>query len=175
MTGSSTPILTSDWLQTESLNPCRNQSLTIKESRYSPCPRFAETDLYHLVCISSLPGLLTCPVISTYLFVEMIRLNWVEQPAPLQVDVQPKCWTCSFARTHKACSRAVVVIKEMVCWWYSNMSGNHYKGNEVSCCIKYFIFGFNILFWVSWPIYFPLSIRLSISFRWSLSISVAIR
>uniref|UniRef100_A0A3Q4GSF1 Tetraspanin-5-like n=1 Tax=Neolamprologus brichardi TaxID=32507 RepID=A0A3Q4GSF1_NEOBR len=29
------------------------------------------------------------------------------------------------------------------------MSGNHYKGHEVSCCIKYFIFGFNILFWVS--------------------------
>lgn len=28
------------------------------------------------------------------------------------------------------------------------MSGNHYKGHEVSCCIKYFIFGFNILFWV---------------------------
>ncbi|KAA8582570.1 hypothetical protein FQN60_006241 [Etheostoma spectabile] len=28
------------------------------------------------------------------------------------------------------------------------MSGNHYKGNEVSCCIKYFIFGFNILFWL---------------------------
>ncbi|XP_031581676.1 tetraspanin-5-like isoform X2 [Oreochromis aureus] len=27
------------------------------------------------------------------------------------------------------------------------MSGNHYKGHEVSCCIKYFIFGFNILFW----------------------------
>ncbi|TNN46626.1 Tetraspanin-5 [Liparis tanakae] len=27
------------------------------------------------------------------------------------------------------------------------MSGNQYKGNEVSCCIKYFIFGFNILFW----------------------------
>uniref|UniRef100_A0AAQ4PDQ6 Tetraspanin n=1 Tax=Gasterosteus aculeatus aculeatus TaxID=481459 RepID=A0AAQ4PDQ6_GASAC len=28
------------------------------------------------------------------------------------------------------------------------MSGNQYKGNDVSCCIKYFIFGFNILFWV---------------------------
>uniref|UniRef100_A0A671UCL1 Uncharacterized protein n=1 Tax=Sparus aurata TaxID=8175 RepID=A0A671UCL1_SPAAU len=28
------------------------------------------------------------------------------------------------------------------------MSGNHYKGQEVSCCIKYFIFGFNILFWL---------------------------
>ncbi|KAF3836790.1 hypothetical protein F7725_004258, partial [Dissostichus mawsoni] len=28
------------------------------------------------------------------------------------------------------------------------MSGNYYKGNEVSCCIKYFIFGFNILFWL---------------------------
>uniref|UniRef100_A0A3B5KQM4 Uncharacterized protein n=1 Tax=Xiphophorus couchianus TaxID=32473 RepID=A0A3B5KQM4_9TELE len=28
------------------------------------------------------------------------------------------------------------------------MSGNHFKGHEVSCCIKYFIFGFNILFWV---------------------------
>uniref|UniRef100_A0A3B3IG85 Tetraspanin n=1 Tax=Oryzias latipes TaxID=8090 RepID=A0A3B3IG85_ORYLA len=28
------------------------------------------------------------------------------------------------------------------------MSGNPYKGgHEVSCCIKYFIFGFNILFW----------------------------
>uniref|UniRef100_A0A8C2Q389 Tetraspanin n=1 Tax=Cyprinus carpio TaxID=7962 RepID=A0A8C2Q389_CYPCA len=29
------------------------------------------------------------------------------------------------------------------------MSGKHYKGQEVSCCIKYFIFGFNIIFWVS--------------------------
>ncbi|KAI3375857.1 hypothetical protein L3Q82_004129 [Scortum barcoo] len=28
------------------------------------------------------------------------------------------------------------------------MTGNHYKGHEVSCCIKYFIFGFNILFWL---------------------------
>ncbi|KAM4714428.1 tetraspanin-5a isoform 3-T3 [Anableps anableps] len=28
------------------------------------------------------------------------------------------------------------------------MSGNHFKGHEVSCCIKYFIFGFNILFWL---------------------------
>ncbi|XP_072232334.1 tetraspanin-5a isoform X1 [Leuresthes tenuis] len=28
------------------------------------------------------------------------------------------------------------------------MSGNYYKGHEVSCCIKYFIFGFNILFWL---------------------------
>ena len=28
------------------------------------------------------------------------------------------------------------------------MTGNHYKGHEVSCCIKYFIFGFNIIFWV---------------------------
>uniref|UniRef100_A0A673K7Y0 Tetraspanin n=1 Tax=Sinocyclocheilus rhinocerous TaxID=307959 RepID=A0A673K7Y0_9TELE len=28
------------------------------------------------------------------------------------------------------------------------MSGKHYKGQEVSCCIKYFIFGFNIIFWV---------------------------
>ncbi|XP_072439922.1 tetraspanin-5a isoform X2 [Chiloscyllium punctatum] len=27
------------------------------------------------------------------------------------------------------------------------MSGKHYKGPEVSCCIKYFIFGFNIIFW----------------------------
>lgn len=30
------------------------------------------------------------------------------------------------------------------------MSGKHYKGPEVSCCIKYFIFGFNVIFWVSW-------------------------
>ncbi|XP_035282453.1 tetraspanin-5a isoform X1 [Anguilla anguilla] len=28
------------------------------------------------------------------------------------------------------------------------MSGKHYKGHEVSCCIKYFIFGFNIIFWL---------------------------
>uniref|UniRef100_A0A4W3HKU3 Tetraspanin n=1 Tax=Callorhinchus milii TaxID=7868 RepID=A0A4W3HKU3_CALMI len=28
------------------------------------------------------------------------------------------------------------------------MSGKHYKGPEVSCCIKYFIFGFNIIFWL---------------------------
>ncbi|XP_052009686.1 tetraspanin-5-like isoform X3 [Xyrauchen texanus] len=28
------------------------------------------------------------------------------------------------------------------------MSGKHYKGQEVSCCIKYFIFGFNIIFWL---------------------------
>ncbi|XP_045392812.1 tetraspanin-5 isoform X2 [Lemur catta] len=27
------------------------------------------------------------------------------------------------------------------------MSGKHYKGPEVSCCIKYFIFGFNVIFW----------------------------
>jgi len=31
------------------------------------------------------------------------------------------------------------------------MSGKHYKGPEVSCCIKYFIFGFNVIFWVSGP------------------------
>ncbi|XP_062372380.1 tetraspanin-5a isoform X1 [Sardina pilchardus] len=28
------------------------------------------------------------------------------------------------------------------------MSGKHFKGHEVSCCIKYFIFGFNIIFWL---------------------------
>ncbi|KAE8630787.1 hypothetical protein XENTR_v10000960 [Xenopus tropicalis] len=28
------------------------------------------------------------------------------------------------------------------------MSGKHYKGPEVSCCIKYFIFGFNVIFWL---------------------------
>lgn len=28
------------------------------------------------------------------------------------------------------------------------MTGKHYNGHEVSCCIKYFIFGFNIIFWV---------------------------
>ncbi|XP_025060058.1 tetraspanin-5 isoform X3 [Alligator sinensis] len=28
------------------------------------------------------------------------------------------------------------------------MSGKHYKGPEVSCCIKYFIFGFNVIFWI---------------------------
>ncbi|KAM4054080.1 tetraspanin-5 isoform 2-T2 [Anomaloglossus baeobatrachus] len=27
------------------------------------------------------------------------------------------------------------------------MSGKHYKGPEVSCCIKYFIFAFNVIFW----------------------------
>uniref|UniRef100_A0A8C1Q018 Tetraspanin 5a n=1 Tax=Cyprinus carpio TaxID=7962 RepID=A0A8C1Q018_CYPCA len=27
------------------------------------------------------------------------------------------------------------------------MSGKQYNGQEVSCCIKYFIFGFNIIFW----------------------------
>lgn len=32
------------------------------------------------------------------------------------------------------------------------MSGKHFKAHEVSCCIKYFIFGFNIIFWVSPPI-----------------------
>lgn len=32
------------------------------------------------------------------------------------------------------------------------MSGKHYKGPEVSCCIKYFIFGFNVIFWVSGPV-----------------------
>lgn len=31
------------------------------------------------------------------------------------------------------------------------MSGKHFKAHEVSCCIKYFIFGFNIIFWVSPP------------------------
>ncbi|TRY97159.1 hypothetical protein DNTS_009643 [Danionella cerebrum] len=35
------------------------------------------------------------------------------------------------------------------CWKTEEMmSGKHYKGQEVSCCIKYFIFGFNILFWL---------------------------
>lgn len=29
------------------------------------------------------------------------------------------------------------------------ISGKHFKAHEVSCCIKYFIFGFNIIFWVS--------------------------
>ncbi|XP_055794765.1 tetraspanin-5-like isoform X1 [Salvelinus fontinalis] len=28
------------------------------------------------------------------------------------------------------------------------MSGKQFKGHEVSCCIKYFIFGFNIIFWL---------------------------
>lgn len=28
------------------------------------------------------------------------------------------------------------------------ISGKHFKAHEVSCCIKYFIFGFNIIFWV---------------------------
>uniref|UniRef100_A0A8C7I5S1 Tetraspanin-5-like n=1 Tax=Oncorhynchus kisutch TaxID=8019 RepID=A0A8C7I5S1_ONCKI len=28
------------------------------------------------------------------------------------------------------------------------MSGKHFKAHEVSCCIKYFIFGFNIIFWL---------------------------
>lgn len=27
------------------------------------------------------------------------------------------------------------------------MFGKYYKGFEVSCCIKYFIFGFNVIFW----------------------------
>lgn len=27
------------------------------------------------------------------------------------------------------------------------ISGKHFKAHEVSCCIKYFIFGFNIIFW----------------------------
>ncbi|CAF99156.1 unnamed protein product [Tetraodon nigroviridis] len=26
---------------------------------------------------------------------------------------------------------------------------HHFRGAEVSCCVKYFLFGFNILFWVS--------------------------
>lgn len=29
------------------------------------------------------------------------------------------------------------------------MSGKHFNVHEVGCCIKYFIFGFNIIFWVS--------------------------
>ncbi|XP_045070748.1 tetraspanin-5-like, partial [Coregonus clupeaformis] len=28
------------------------------------------------------------------------------------------------------------------------MSGKHFKAHEVRCCIKYFIFGFNIIFWL---------------------------
>lgn len=35
------------------------------------------------------------------------------------------------------------------------MSGKHFKAHEVSCCIKYFIFGFNIIFWVSPLFLFP--------------------
>ncbi len=30
------------------------------------------------------------------------------------------------------------------------MSGKHFNVHEVGCCIKYFIFGFNIIFWVSY-------------------------
>lgn len=26
---------------------------------------------------------------------------------------------------------------------------HHFKGAEVSCCVKYSLFGFNIIFWVS--------------------------
>lgn len=48
----------------------------------------------------------------------------------------------------------------------SKMSGNYYKGNEVSCCIKYFIFGFNILFWVrSFIVLFIRSAPLSCALR----------
>lgn len=42
------------------------------------------------------------------------------------------------------------------------MSGNQFKGQEVSCCIKYFIFGFNILFWVSSS---PFRLRLAQTMR----------
>ncbi|XP_060692770.1 tetraspanin-17 isoform X3 [Hemiscyllium ocellatum] len=28
------------------------------------------------------------------------------------------------------------------------MSGKHFKGPEVSCCVKYVLFGFNIVFWL---------------------------
>lgn len=31
----------------------------------------------------------------------------------------------------------------------ASMSGKHFNVHEVGCCIKYFIFGFNIIFWVS--------------------------
>ncbi|XP_078799622.1 tetraspanin-5 isoform X6 [Oryzias latipes] len=30
---------------------------------------------------------------------------------------------------------------------FQMISGKHFKAHEVSCCIKYFIFGFNIIFW----------------------------
>lgn len=55
-----------------------------------------------------------------------------------------------FRPAHKACEAGRVFLPhaETPRRWCSNMSGNHYKGQEVSCCIKYFIFGFNILFWV---------------------------
>lgn len=43
------------------------------------------------------------------------------------------------------------------------MSGKHYKGQEVSCCIKYFIFGFNIIFWVSARHHFFVYNRLSLA------------
>uniref|UniRef100_A0A3B3HGH2 Tetraspanin 5 n=1 Tax=Oryzias latipes TaxID=8090 RepID=A0A3B3HGH2_ORYLA len=32
---------------------------------------------------------------------------------------------------------------------FQMISGKHFKAHEVSCCIKYFIFGFNIIFWFS--------------------------
>lgn len=50
--------------------------------------------------------------------------------------------------------------------WNSSMSGKHFKGHEVSCCIKYFIFGFNIIFWVS--VFFFLLFATLIVFHWAI-------
>lgn len=70
-------------------------------------------------------------------------------------NASPERWTCSAPHT-KPVKQAVFFLPhaETPRRWCSNMSGNHYKGQEVSCCIKYFIFGFNILFWVRWLYFF---------------------
>lgn len=51
--------------------------------------------------------------------------------------------TASFDWDKKTETKKKVILKMM--------SGKHFKAHEVSCCIKYFIFGFNIIFWVSPP------------------------
>ena len=64
-------------------------------------------------------------------------------------NASPERWTCSLPHSTKPVKQAVFSPHtETARRWCSNMSGNYYKGHEVSCCIKYFIFGFNILFWV---------------------------
>lgn len=69
-----------------------------------------------------------------------------------------------FHPAHKACEAGrVFSLTETPRGWCSNMSGNHYKGHEVSCCIKYFIFGFNILFWVRAMVLFVYCTRLRLS------------
>lgn len=66
-------------------------------------------------------------------------------------------WRRGFCRASLGSFADLSSPKHRGCDWRREsgqmMSGKHFKAHEVSCCIKYFIFGFNIIFWVSAPVY----------------------